>query len=72
MKLTALLAQERREGIEQGREEGVNVFYSSSLRCKKRIPTSCLLAVCGDFCCYYSHSIVEGGLLVISYTIRLM
>lgn len=33
MKLTALLAQERREGIEQGREEGVNVFYSSSLRC---------------------------------------
>lgn len=31
MKLTALLAQERREGIEQGREEGVNVFYSSSL-----------------------------------------
>lgn len=32
MKLTALLAQERREGIEQGREEGreeeVNIFYS--------------------------------------------
>lgn len=38
MKLTALLAQERREGIEQGREEGVNVFYSSSLRCKKKNP----------------------------------
>ena len=47
MKLTALLAQERREGIEQGREEGVNAFYSSSLRRKKRISTSCLLAVCG-------------------------
>ena len=31
MKLTALLAQERREGIEQGQKEGVNVFYSSSL-----------------------------------------
>ena len=72
MKLTALLAQERREGIEQGREEGVNAFYSSSLRCKKRIPTSCLLAVCGGFYCYYSHSMVEGGLLVMSYTIRLM
>ncbi|MDY2904559.1 MAG: hypothetical protein SOU02_06445 [Caecibacter massiliensis] len=28
MKLTALLAQERREGIEQGREEEVNIFYS--------------------------------------------
>lgn len=67
MKLTALLAQECREG----REKGVNIFYSSSLRCKKRIPTSCLLAVCGDFFCY-SHSMVEGGLLVISYTIRLM
>lgn len=40
MKLTALLAQERREGIEQGREEGVNIFYSSSLRCKKRILTN--------------------------------
>ncbi len=38
MKLTALLAQERREGIEQGREEGGNVFYSSSLRCKKESP----------------------------------
>lgn len=49
MKLTALLAQERREVIEYGREEGVNIFYSSSPRCKKRIPTSCLLAVCGDF-----------------------
>ena len=48
MKLTALLAQERREGIEQGREEGVNIFYSS-LKCKKRIPTSCLLTVCGVF-----------------------
>lgn len=71
MKLTALLAQERREVIEYGREEGVNIFYSSSPRCKKRIPTSCLLAVCGDFR-YYSHSIVEGGLLVISYTMRLM
>mgnify|MGYP007078910915 CR=1 FL=1 len=34
MKLTALLAQERREGTEQGREEGINVFYSS-LKCKK-------------------------------------
>ena len=68
MKLTALLAQERRAG----REEGVNAFYYSSLRRKKRITTSCLLAVCGDFCCYYSHSIVEGGLLVMSYTIRLM
>ena len=34
MKLTALLAQERREG----REEGVNIFHSSSLRCKKRTP----------------------------------
>ena len=44
MKLTALLTQERREG----REEGVNVFYSS-LKCKKRIPTSCLLTVCGVF-----------------------
>jgi hypothetical protein len=30
--------QENREGIEQGREEGVNVFYSSSLRCKKKNP----------------------------------
>lgn len=50
MKLTALLAQERREG----REEGVNAFYSSSLRRKKRIPTSCLLAVCGGGYCYYS------------------
>ena len=44
MKLTALLTQERREG----REEGGNVFYSS-LKCKKRIPTSCLLTVCGVF-----------------------
>ncbi len=72
MKLTALLAQERREGIEQGREEGVNVFYSSSLGCKKESPQAAYNAVCGDSCYYYSHSMVEGGLLVMSYTIRLM
>jgi hypothetical protein len=44
MKLTALLAQERREGIEQGREEGVNIFYSSSLRCKKKNPHKLLIS----------------------------
>lgn len=44
MKLTALLAQERREGIEQGREEGVNIFYSSSPRCKKKNPHKLLIS----------------------------
>lgn len=39
MKLTALLAQERRERIEQGREEEVNIFYSFLLpNAKKESP----------------------------------
>ena len=49
MKLTALLAQERREGIEQGREEGANVFYSSSLDVKKGLVQLLWLGL-GLFC----------------------
>ncbi len=45
MKLTALLAQERREGIEQGREEGVNIFYSFLLPdAKKKNPHKLLIS----------------------------